>query len=255
MPEFEETTAPRAQKPQNNLGIPIAIVIAAGLIAGAIYFSNSGGPTGTTVTPPVQQETPEISVVPISEEDHIRGNPNAPIVLVEYSDFDCPFCKNFHDTMNQVMTVYGGDGKVAWAYRHLPLESLHPNAPKIAEASECVAELAGNDGFWKFTDLVFGERGTNDPTNPERLPEFAERAGADKGKFELCLDNGKYAEKVNNSIQEAIAANGGTNRLGTPFTLVFVGNEYVGPISGAQQFATVKSNIDTILGQIQGGGE
>lgn len=242
---------------KSNLGIPIAIVIAAGLIAGAIYLKDSGSPSNVTTTgtnPFNEQVTPEVKVEPIRESDHIRGNPNAPIVLIEYSDFDCPFCKRFHEAvLLPLMEDYGADGKVAWVYRHLPLESLHPNAPLLAQASECVAEAAGNDGFWKFADLVFGERGTNEQTNPNRLTEFAQTSGADPTSFELCLDSGKYADMVENSIDEAIAANGGPNRLGTPFTLVFVGDQYVGPIVGAQEYDAVKRNIDIILTQIEGG--
>lgn len=256
-PQSNESRRVHQARNQSSLGIPVAIVIAAALIAGAIFFSgdkNAQPAPSTGVPSPSEQTTPEISVEPINEADHVRGNPNAPIVLVEYSDFDCPFCKRFHEeVLNPLINEYGPDGKLAWVYRHLPLESLHPNAPKIAEASECVAELAGNDAFWKFSDLIFTERDQNEPTDPSRLTEFAEMAGADGGQFELCLNSGKHAQAVTDSIQEAIAANGGTNRLGTPFTLVFVGNEYVGPIVGAQPYASVKNNIDQILLQIEGG--
>lgn len=242
---------------RSNLGIPIAIVVAAALIAAAIYFKGGSAPTSvaTTSTNPFdEQVTPEVKVEPIRETDHIRGNPNAPIVLIEYSDFDCPFCKRFHeDVLLPLIDEYGAAGKVAWVYRHLPLEGLHPNAPLLAHASECVAEAAGNDGFWEFTDLVFGERGTNEQTNPERLSEFAEAAGVNPAAFELCLSSGKYEQAIEDSIKEAIAANGGPSRLGTPFTLVFVGTEYVGPIVGAQEYAAVKRNIDDILTQIEGG--
>ncbi|MCA9363168.1 thioredoxin domain-containing protein [Candidatus Kaiserbacteria bacterium] len=87
---------------------------------------------------------------PVTESDNIKGNPDAGIVIVEYSDFDCPFCTRFHATMNQVVKEY--DGEVAWVYRHFPLEQLHPNAKSVAIASECVAKLEGNDAFWKFAD-------------------------------------------------------------------------------------------------------
>ena len=167
-------------------------------------------------------------------------------MLVEYSDYDCPFCKNFHDTMRQIMSEYGPDGTVAWVYRHFPLQSLHPNAPKIAEAAECVAELGGNNAFWTFSDLIFDERGTNELTDVSRLPEFAETAGVDRGQFELCLNSGKYKDAVAESVQEAIAA-GGT---GTPYTLVLVGDQFVGEIGGALPSAAVKQNIDSLLEQL-----
>jgi protein-disulfide isomerase len=89
---------------------------------------------------------------PVTAADHIRGDINAPVKIVEFSDIDCPFCKRFHSTMQEVMKTYGDSGKVAWVYRHFPLTQLHPDAANKAEASECVAELGGNDKFWAFVD-------------------------------------------------------------------------------------------------------
>lgn len=234
-------------KEKSSLGVPIAIVIAAMIIAGAIYITgNKSLPIGNGNNPDTEVPTDAV-IAPVTNEDHILGNPNAPILLVEYSDYDCPFCKNFHETMNQIMTEYGADGKVAWVYRHFPLEQLHPNAPKIAEASECVAELGGNDAFWTFSDLVFSERGTNEPTNLTRLPEFAETAGVDRGAFELCYNSGKYAEAIAADVDAAIAAGGN----GTPHTFVLVGDQQ-GLIKGAQPYATVKKIVSDLLAQIEG---
>ncbi|MGI9118039.1 MAG: thioredoxin domain-containing protein [Minisyncoccia bacterium] len=85
--------------------------------------------------------------------DHIIGSANAPIVIVEYSDSDCPYCQKFHATMHQIKDNYGD--KVAWVYRHYPLDSLHPKARMEAEASECVAKLSNNETFWKYLDAMF----------------------------------------------------------------------------------------------------
>lgn len=93
-------------------------------------------------------------ISPVSAADHIRGDINAPVKIIQYSDIDCPFCKRFHGTMQEVMDSYGKDGKVAWVMRHFPLTQLHPDAFNKAEASECVAELGGNDKFWKFVDTL-----------------------------------------------------------------------------------------------------
>ena len=237
-----------ASNAKNNLGIPVAIVIAAALIAGAIFFSNQGPvvPGNTQGTDPEEQT--EIEVAPVTENDHIRGNPNAPIMIVEYSDYDCPFCKSFHETMERIMTEYGTDGKVAWVYRHFPLEQLHPDAPMIAEASECVAELGGNDAFWTFSDLIFSERDTNELTDITRLPEFAVTAGVDQAAFESCVASGKYTDKVNDSISEGIRA----GAQGTPYSIVLVGDQQ-GVINGAQPYNTVRSIVENILSQIEGG--
>lgn len=233
---------------KDSLAIPAAIVIAAALIAGAIYLNGTKAPAPAAGTNSGDAETaetpPAAEVAPVTEDDHIRGNPNAPIMIVEYSDYDCPFCKNFHETMQRVMEEYGVDGDVAWVYRHFPLEQLHPNAPRIAEASECVAELAGNDAFWTFSDLIFSEREINSQTDITRLPEFAETAGADRGEFELCYNNRKYQETIAEDVRAAVAAGG----RGTPHSIVIVGDQQ-GVINGAQPYGTVKQIIDNLLSQ------
>lgn len=234
----------------NSLAIPAAIVIAAALIAGAIFLSGRQSqepqPVGglNTDTGPTAQEP---SIRPVDETDHIRGNPNAQILLVEYSDFDCPFCQQYHATMKRIIDEYGIDGRVAWVYRQFPLQQLHPNAPHLAEASECVADLGGNDSFWKFADLVFGEKPTNDFTDISRLPEFAETSGVDGAAFSNCLESGKFKDKVNESIQEAVAAGG----QGTPHTIVMVGDQS-GVINGAQPYEVVKQIIEQLLGEMDG---
>lgn len=244
---------------RNSLAIPIAIVVAAALIAGAIYLN--GRTTPSTGQASQEENLDDIVVRPVDETDHIRGNPNAPILLVEYSDYDCPFCSQFHTTMKRIMDKYGTEGDVAWVYRHFPLVQLHPNAPKIAAASECAAELGGSDAFWTFTDLVFSEKpietrnGQNfiGATDISRLPEFAERAGVERAAFTTCLDSGKYADKITQDTDEAIAA-GGT---GTPYTVIIAGNEVLGTIPGAFPFdnftgsnGTTQSGVDEIVGDL-----
>lgn len=94
-----------------------------------------------------------LAVAPVTADDHIIGDINSPVILIEYSDLECPFCQRFHPTMEQVMTEY--EGQVAWVYRHFPLDGLHPNARKAAEASECVASIAGNNAFWEYLSALF----------------------------------------------------------------------------------------------------
>lgn len=233
---------------KNALGIPIAIVISALLIAGAIIYTGSANKKDTLQAgkgATAEQTTGDVEIPPVTDKDHIRGNPNATVVIVEYSDYDCPFCKNFHETMNKIMAEYGKDGRVAWVYRHLPLEQLHPNAHGIAAASECVAELGGNEAFWKFSDLIFGERSTIEQTNVAKLPEYAEKSGVDKVKFNACVDAGTYTEKIKEDVVVAFK----TGARGTPYSILMVGDQQ-GVINGAQPYATVKQMIDTVLGQI-----
>lgn len=244
-------TPSRAQ----SLAIPVAIVFGFTLIAIAIYFGGGNNPiaaiTGSNNEPPEETDTstPDLSLInPVTEADHIRGNPNAPIVFVEYSDYDCPFCKNFHETMKRIMDEYGSNGQVAWVYRQFPLQQLHPSAPRIAEASECVAKLGGNQAFWTFSDLIFEERTVNEPTDMSRLNEFAISAGVEEAAFTACLNSGETRELVEEDFNNAIAIGG----RGTPHTIVLVGDQQ-GVINGAQPYATVKQIVDNLIAQNEGG--
>jgi protein-disulfide isomerase len=233
--------------------IPIAIVAGFALIALAIYFSGSGKPVEmpgaanepTTAAQPAQAKAP---IRPVDETDFIKGNPNASILVVEYSDYDCPFCKNFHETMIRIMDEYGVSGKVAWVYRQFPLAQLHPNAPRISQAALCVGEIGGNDAFWKFSDLVFLERDVNEPTNISKLPEYAEESGVSRADLVACLDSGRMEGRVNESLADGL----GAGIQGTPQSYVIVGDQ-MAEINGAQPYAVVKQAIDNLLGQLEGG--
>lgn len=93
------------------------------------------------------------NAAPVVADDFVRGNRSAQIAMIEYSDFECPYCKRFYPTAQQIQTEYAD--KVMWVYRQLPLPAtMHPNAQKYAEASECAAKLGGNDAFWKYADKL-----------------------------------------------------------------------------------------------------
>lgn len=243
---MEPTTTPSSSN-LSAVAIPLAIVFGFGLIALAVYFSGS-----KAAEPVVGANNPAIAteksaIRPVDDTDYIKGNPNAPILIVEYSDYDCPFCKSYHDTMNQIMDEYGVDGKIAWVYRQFPISQLHPNAPRISEAALCVGEVAGNDGFWKFSDLIFGERAVNEATNITKLPEYAVQAGADQKEFMACLESGKMKDAVSTSYNEAVAA----GIQGTPHSFVLIGNQQA-PIEGAQPYEVVKQIVENLLGQLEG---
>jgi len=233
---------------KTSLAIPFSIILGFGLIAAAIYFSGSSATSEVSLAnvDAAQQKAPE-KIRTVDETDYIRGNPNAPILVVEYSDYDCPYCKQYHATMERIMDEYGVGGKVAWVYRQFPISQLHPNAPKISEAALCVGELGKNDAFWTFSDLVFGERGLNDPTNMTKLAEYAGKAGVDVGSFNSCLDSGRMKDAVNKQYTEAVKA----GIQGTPHSFILVGTQQVA-INGAQSYEVVKGIIDDIIGQLEG---
>lgn len=244
---------------ENNakaLSVPIAIIVAGVIVAGAIILSSSGSkPDATanaldTTTPSETPTFESLGISPVNEDDHILGNPNAPIVFLEYSDAECPACHFLHDQMNRVMEDYGPDGQVAWVYRHAPLTQLHKKAQIEAEASECARELGGNDGFWAFTNHMFDLHDGNDALNLDRLPEIAEFANLDVAAFNECLESGRHAGKVQEDLDEAIssAPNG---RLGTPHTFFIVDGDIVPlagtELAGALDYNTLKSLIDSMI--------
>jgi protein-disulfide isomerase len=233
----------------SSIAIPLAIVFGFGLIAAAIYFSGIGNSAPPAPVTQVSggQETQKANIRPVDGSDYIKGNPNAPIMIVEYSDYDCPFCKSFHDTMNQIMNEYGVSGKIGWVYRQFPIAQLHPNAPRISEAALCVGDVGGTDAFWKFSDLVFQERSIKESTNISRLPEYAESAGVDKAAFLSCLESGRMKEKVTASYNDAAAA----GIQGTPHSFVLIGNQQAA-IEGAQPYEVVKQIVENLLGQLEG---
>jgi len=208
---------------QSNLGIPIAIVLAGGLIALAVFLRGGSIGAGSDVPRPTNQETAEVVIPAPSNDDHILGNPNAPIVLVEYSDFDCPFCQTFHNTMHEIMKTYGKDGKISWIYRQFPLESIHPNAPIKALASECVAAQGGNEAFWKYTDILFANQQTKPADLVKKLAEFAGQSGnsIDTAKVVTCINNAEFGERVQTSYNDAVKAGG----RGTPFNILVLKDE------------------------------
>jgi len=106
----------------------------------------------------------------VNETDHVWGNSNASVTIVEFSDIECPFCKKFHQTMIQIMNEYGRDGRVAWVYRHFPLEQSHQFAREGALAAECANEEGGPEAFWSFVNEVFG---SSQPVNSDLFNRWA----------------------------------------------------------------------------------
>jgi len=192
--------------------------------------------TNTVPTPNIQEDTtlPTGVVPPVNEEDHIRGNENAEITIIEYSDFECPFCQRFHSTLEKVVDEY--EGKVRWIYRHFPLTSIHPNAQKLAEGSECATELGGNKAFWEYADAVFG---TSNYSN-ESLALIAKNIGLNTTKFSNCLTSGTHTQKVQAMTNAGIAA--GVN--GTPGSFLIGRDGRAQLISGALPYETIKTAID-----------
>ena len=216
--------------------LPITIVVAGVLVAGAVFLVGGGSTPAPGEDSSVTAREFDPSV------DYVLGNPDAPIKVVEYSDLECPFCKEFQATMQQVMEYYGEGGQVAWVFRHFPLAQLHSKAPQEAQAAECAGELGGNEAFWKYVDRIFEITPSSNGLDLAQLPIVAGEIGLDVQAFNQCLSSNKYAKKVSDSYAEAI----GLGAQGTPFTLVMVGGEAV-TLPGNQPYDSMRAAIDAIL--------
>lgn len=226
-----------------NYALPITIVVAGLIIAGAVFWAGKAGtqaPANTNNPQGVRPYTPG--------QDHILGNPDAQIKVVEYYDLECPHCKVFNTTMHQVMDYYGTSGKVAWVSRPFPLASIHSKAPKEAEAAECAAEQGGDATYFKYVDAVFEVTPSDNGLDLSQLPVIAGQVGLNVEAFKTCLDSGKYTKKITDSYNEAIAAGG----QGTPYTLLMVGSDSV-VLNGAQPYSSMRAAIDAVLSGLPGG--
>lgn len=235
----------------NQYLIPVSIVIAGAFIAAALYFGGIGNnqPTSNAVAEnqpspqpqPTLQEGSTDSVRPVTSEDHIKGDPNAAIKIVEYSDFECPFCKRFHDTMNEVV-ANETNGDVAWVFRQFPLDQLHPvKARAEAVASECAAELGGNDAFWQFADRFMELTPSNNQTQIETvIPQIVQEIGLDETAFQTCFESGKYDDHIDADIANAVETGG----RGTPWSVLIAPNGKTFPINGAQPKESVEQLIN-----------
>lgn len=228
-----------------KLAIPLSILVAGGLMAGALYYSNLKVKTQQAVIDTVQKsaEGSSVKMKPVSSDDHILGNPDAQAIIVEYSDTECPYCKQFHTTLRRVMNDYGKDGKVAWVYRHFPIDSLHPKARKEAEATECANELGGPEKFWQYTNLLYDTTTSNNTLDPAQLPIMAKTVGLDVKAFNTCLSSGKYAGKVDADYQDALTAGG----KGTPTSIIVSKDGTKTVVDGAQPYENIKRVLDAIL--------
>lgn len=180
---------------------------------------------------------PEIR--PVTDEDHIRGNKNAKVTIVEYTDLECPFCKRFHATTQEIMKKYGDD--VRLVIRHFPLDQLHAQARQEALATECAAEQGK---FWELVDIIFEKTTSNDGLDLAKLPDYAKQAGVkDISKFNKCVADQKYADRVQADEQDAQAA----GARGTPYSIVLGPDGQAIPVNGAQPLAAVSATIDQLL--------
>lgn len=244
------TSAPQNMEPAANsaktsfaLGLLAglaAISVALNIFFGYLLFKPDSTPKENQIaqnnplpsapSPQVQGAAAPVQNFDITKKDHVRGDFKASITLVEYSDFECPFCERHYPTLKKILSDYAG--QVRLVYKHFPL-GFHPNAQKAAEASECADEQGK---FWEYHDKLFENQPQGYST--DKFKQWAQDLNLNTTKFNDCLDAGKYAGQVQ------AEATDGQNRgvQGTPAT--FVNGQLV---SGAVPYESFQSVIDQEL--------
>lgn len=205
----------------------------------------SGSPTPTAQQPSGQPSGPvKVSV----DNDPVLGDKNAPVTLIEFSDYECPFCKRaFTDVLPELKKTYIDTGKVKLVYRDFPL-SFHANAQKEAEAAECARSQSNDVTYFKFHDQIFTQTtagGTGLALT--QLPVIAKNLGLNVNQFQQCLDSGKFKDEVAKDIADGSAA----GVSGTPSWIIGTSSkdgQVEGQlIVGAQPFSAFKTIIDEKL--------
>ena len=216
--------------------IPLAIVIGGIIVALAVYLSiHSTAPSTSS-----GNGNPAL-VRPVGPDDHILGNPSAPVKIVEYADFDCEYCKGFDETLHQIVANDGARGQVAWVFREFPLTELHPTALEHAEAAECAAVAGGNDAFWRYADLLF----KNQPADPSSYGALAANAAVPGDAFSSCMQDASstVGAAIRTDRQNALDV----GARGTPYSLILVSGQMPVVMDGAYSYAAVNQLVGQAL--------
>jgi len=199
-------------KGSNEIAAPVDVVDAA----------------GGQVAPPAEDVPPAAPVPAVTKDDHVKGKDNAKVTLIEYSDFQCPYCVRHEETLKAVVEKYPNDVRII--YRHFPLSSLHPLAQKAAEASEC-ASAQGK--FWEMHEKIFALTDSAGGLTIDGMKAAAKDLKLDEGKFNTCLDKGEMASKVSKMYQDGMAA----GVSGTP--AVFINGQIIEGAVPLEQFESM----------------
>lgn len=204
----------------NNYIIAGAIIVAGIVIALGIFASKNPVPLQGNNENNSQEVIIDgnFSIPEVNQNDHIRGNIDAKIVMVEYSDIQCPFCQQFHTEAKSAQQALSPN-EFAWVYRHFPLSSIHPHATRYALATECVASQKGSAGFALFIDALI-EKAQTEENNPEGISEsdiiaLASSQGVDTKAFTTCLSSDAPSKIVSQHTSDAMSA----GATGTPFNI------------------------------------
>ena len=251
--DFEPTKIP-ASKNRKTLLIPmISAIVVASFLGGYVIsdLNNSDVVTRSELNsiieqsqqPSLQRQTSSSSFVFVSaDDDPVKGDPNAPLTIIEFSDFQCPFCWRFYtQTLPLIEKNYINTGKVKFVYRDFPIQSIHSNALSAAMASECADEQGK---FWEFHDVLFVNQkvweGKSVPQAAQTFIQYAQDLGLDMNSFNDCFTTSRYFDEINKDFQDGQSY----GVTGTPG--FFIGNENIGfiKVEGAQPYSVFKQILD-----------
>jgi len=214
----EQQTASSGAKRKKTFRNAVIVVVLIAVVAGIAWVAMNYSSDG---------------YVPSLSGGNSIGAENASVVMVEYSDFQCPFCGSFYaDAEKQIIETYVDTGKVKFIYKHFPLTRTHAYAQKAAEASECAAEQGK---FWEYHNMLFENQNSLYLTS---LKSYAATLGLNTTQFDTCLDSGAMQQRVSNDYNEGVSRGVGS-------TPTFFINDI--KIDGARSFSAYQSVIENQL--------
>lgn len=221
---------------------PVAIIIAALILSAShVAYGVIVGKKGSTTA------TTAFNGRAVDESDLVTGNKKSKVVLIAYSDTECPFCAQLHPTLKQIQDEYGD--KIAFAYRYFPLTQIHPNAFEEARAIHCVGKVAGAETRLRYINAMFDYKWSKkNMTLPKGEKEnMAETVGVNRNAFGACMQDQTSSDVITASIQDGVSA----GVQGTPASFVLLktkkGYETVSLVDGARPFEFFKVVIDDAL--------
>lgn len=198
------------------------------------YIAEKSGQAPPTVTGPI-----EVNL----DDDPVKGDSDAPVTIVEFSDYECPFCgRYFNDTLPQITEKYINTGKVKYVFRDAPLP-FHPNAIPAANAAECVRDQSDDETYFQYHDILFKNQTA---LSVEKLKEYASTITTiDQAEFGSCMESGKFNDEIATDLAEAQEyATQTVGKFGTP--MFFINGM---PVSGAQPYAVFEAAIEKALAE------
>ncbi|MBI2450778.1 MAG: DsbA family protein [Parcubacteria group bacterium] len=230
---------------QGKYAIPAAIVIAGLLIASAVFYSNRDKKSEKAALLPTETKTNENAIIQVSaDDDSFLGDENAPVTLIYFSDFQCPFCRKFwRENLPEIKEQYIETGKLKFVYRDFPLDGLHPGARLAAEAADCAKD---QENFWEMHDKIFKEQdklgASTQQFSISDIKNWAGEIELNTGQFNDCLDSKKYKDEVENDFQDGSRA----GVEGTPTSFIN-GRKIV----GAVPFSAISLVIEDALKKVE----